>query len=535
MAFRKTAIGLFTVGLAATTLLSGCGRSTDNTGGTAPSPNAAANIIVGTTDSVVSLDPAGSYDHGSLAVEIQVYSFLYSFVPGQKTAQPDAAQSCSFVQPTVFECKMREGLTFANGHDLTSSDVKFTFDRVMKIADPKGPNALLANLDSVDAPDPSTVDFNLKEANDQTFAQVLATSAGPIVDEEVFPADSVMADEDIVAANAFSGPYTITSYTKNDTVEFTPYAGYIGAQPRPVNASVTQKTFTDGPNLKLSISNGDIDVAYRSLTPTDIQSLQNDSSVHVWTATGSEIRYIVFNLKTMPGDTDEQKFAIRQAMAASVDRDALSKQVYKGQYTPLCSFIPDGFAGANSAVCDAYGTSPDKDKAAKYLSDAGVATPLTLNIQYNPDHYGNSSDQEYGLIKQQLEATGLFSVNLQSTEWGTYSKERVLDAYPIFQLGWFPDFPDPDNYLTPFFKTDNFLSNHFSQPDMDQAITQEVSETDPAKRTQQIQDIQTTLAQKYLPTLPLLQGSQWAFSRTNISGIVLGVDENLHFSTIGKS
>ncbi|MCL2483444.1 MAG: ABC transporter substrate-binding protein [Propionibacteriaceae bacterium] len=535
MAFRKTAIGLFTVGLAATTLLSGCGRTTDNSGGTSPSPNAAANIIVGTTDKLTTLDPAGSYDHGSLSVEIQVYSFLYGFVPGQNTPQPDAAQSCSFVQPTVFECKMREGLKFANGHDLTSSDVKFTFDRVMKIADPNGPSSLLANLDSVDAPDPLTVDFNLKAANDQTFTQVLATSAGPIVDEEVFPADAVMPDEAIVAANAFSGPYTITSYTKNDTVEFTPYADYVGAQPKAVNASVTQKTFTDNTNLKLSISNGDIDVAYRSLTPTDIQALQSDSSVKVWSAKGGEIRYIVFNMNTMPGDTDAQKFAIRQAMAASVDRDALSTQVYKGQYTPLCSYVPDGYVGANTAVCDEYGTAPDKDKAAKFLADAGVTTPVALNIQYNSDHYGNSSDQEYGLVKQQLEATGLFTVNLQSTEWVTYNKERVADAYPIYQLGWFPDFPDADNYLTPFFMTNNFIGNHFSQPDIDQAIQQEVTETDPAMRAQQIQDIQTTLAQQYLPTLPLLQGSQWAFSRTNISGIVLGVDENLHFSTIGKS
>ena len=316
--------------------------------------NPTDTIVLGTSDKLTTLDPAGSYDHGSLAVQVQVFSFVYGFVPGQNTPQPDAAQSCSFTQPTVFECQMKTGLKFANGHDLTSSDVKFSFDRLMSINDPNGPASLLGNLDSVDAPDPTTVRFNLKAANDQTFEQVLATNAGPIVDEEVFPADKLMGDEDIVAANAFSGPYTITSYSKNDTVEFTPYAGYAGAQPKAANGGVTQKTFSDATNLKLSISNGDIDVAYRSLTPTDIQNLQSDSSVKVWSAKGGEIRYIVFNMKTMPGDTDAQKFAIRQAIASSVDRDALASQVYKGQYTPLCSYIPDGYVGATKIVCDTY-------------------------------------------------------------------------------------------------------------------------------------------------------------------------------------
>ncbi|MCL2736162.1 MAG: ABC transporter substrate-binding protein [Propionibacteriaceae bacterium] len=532
MAFRKTALGLLAVGLAAATTLSGCGRTTDNN---TSAPNANAQIVVGTTDKLTTLDPAGSYDHGSLATQIQVFSFLYGFVPGQNTPQPDAAQSCAFVEPTLFECKLREGIKFANGHDLTSSDVKFSFDRMLAIADPNGPSSLLGNLDSVAAPDALTVDFTLKAANDQTFAQVLATNAGPIVDEEVFPADALMSDDDIVAANAFSGPYTITSYTKNNSVQFTPYAGYIGAQPKPANGGVTQTTYTDATNLKLAVTTGEIDVAYRSLTPTDIQNLQSDTSVKVWSAKGGEIRYIVFNMNTMPGDTDAQKLAIRQAMAASVDRNALSSNVYKGQYTPLCSFIPDGFMGANKAVCDIYGATPDKDAAAKYLSDAGVATPVTLNIQYNPDHYGSSSDQEYGLIKQQLESTGLFTVNLQSTEWVTYNKERVADAYPIYQLGWFPDFPDADNYLTPFFATGNFLNNHFSVPEIDAQIQAEVTQTDPTTRAGIIEQIQTDLAQNYLSTLPLLQGSQWAVSGTTISGIDLGVDENLHFNTITKS
>ena len=60
-----------------------------------------------------------------------------------------------------------------------------------------------------------------------------------------------------------------------------------------------------------------------------------------------------------------------------------------------------------------------------------MTTPVSLNLQYNPDHYGKSSGDEYAMIKDQLEKSGLFKVNLQSTEWVTYSKASRADEYPL--------------------------------------------------------------------------------------------------------
>ncbi|RAG65766.1 peptide ABC transporter substrate-binding protein, partial [Burkholderia multivorans] len=83
-----------------------------------------------------------------------------------------------------------------------------------------------------------------------------------------------------------------------------------------------------------------------------------------------------------------------------------------------------GLPGANESLKSAYGDGKggaDVEKAKKTLEDAGVTTPVELNLQYNPDHYGPSSGDEYALIKDQLDKTGLFKVNLQSTEWVQYS------------------------------------------------------------------------------------------------------------------
>jgi peptide/nickel transport system substrate-binding protein len=436
---------------------------------------------------------------------------------------------------------MKPGLKFANGHDLTASDVAFSYKRITKINDPNGPAALLGAMKSVDAPDDKTVEFTLASPNDQTFPQVLVTSAGPIVDEQTYPADKKLDDNAAVKANGFSGPYTISKYDKNQLAEFKANPDYDGTYGKAKTKTVTMKYYAKAENLKLDIKNKDIDVAFRSLTPTDIADLDKTGGVKVYTGDGGELRYITFNYKTMPGDNPEQKRAIRQAMAASVDREDLSKQVYKDTYTPAYSMVPEGQVGATEAFKDVYGASPDQAKAKKYLDDAGVKTPVDIKLQYNPDHYGSSSDQEYNAVKRQLEATGLFKVDLQSTEWVTYSEDYPKDAYPVFQLGWFPDFPDPDNYLSPFLapygknKSGNFTNSHYneddtkwSDPAMTKLLDQERTEADKAKRDAVLKQIQDRLAQQ-VPYLPLLTGAQVAVAVDSVKGVADTLDASFKF------
>lgn len=529
------AIGAFG---ASALLLAGCaggGGGNNGDGDASGEP-----IIVGTTDKVTTLDPAGSYDNGSLTVQTQVFPYLVNTDYNSNEVVPDLAESAEFTSPTEYTVTLPEGLKWANGNDLTSSDVKFSFDRNIKIADPNGASSLLYNLDSVETPDDTTVVFHLKSPNDQVFPFILTSFPGAIVDDEVFSADAVTPDEDIVDANAFGGPYSITSWDFNKTVEFTPNENYEGLLDAPVNAGVILSYFAESSNLKLAVQEGDVDVAYRSLSATDVEDLGGNDDVQVINGPGGEIRYIVFNFNTQPygattPEADEAKaLAVRQAVADLVDRDALAQQVYKGTYTPLYSFVPEGFAGATEALKPLYGDGeggPDAEAAAARLEAAGVETPVALSLQYSPDHYGPSSGDEYALIKSQLEESGLFTVDLKSTEWVQYSEDRTSDVYPAYQLGWFPDYSDADNYLTPFFLTENFLGNHFSDQQTEDLILQQAVETDPEKRTQEIEDIQARVAE-LLSTVPLLQGAQVAVAGTDIDGVILDSSFKFRFAPV---
>ncbi|MEG2578583.1 MAG: ABC transporter substrate-binding protein, partial [Glutamicibacter sp.] len=381
MARKKNGLRLAAavVGISALAL-TGCTQAADSGNEEGGNGEASAPITLGTTDKVTSLDPAGSYDNGSFMVMNQIYPFLLNSEPGSPDPSMSLAESAEFTTPSEYTVKLKPGLKWANGHDLDSKDVKFTFDRQLKIADPNGPSSLLGNVESIEAPDATTVVFKLKVGNDQTFPQVLTSPVGPIVDDEVFSADAVMDDQKIVEAKAFGGQYVIDSYNKNNLISFSANESYQGVLGPAANDKAAIKYYADANNLKLEVQEGKIDVAWRSLTPTDIEDLGKDENLAVHKGPGGELRYIVFNFDSMPygaktDDADEAKsLAVRQAAAHLVDREAIAKNVYKDTYTPAYSYVPQGFTGATEPLKDMYGTDgkPDAAKAKKVLEDAGV-------------------------------------------------------------------------------------------------------------------------------------------------------------------
>ena len=506
-------------------------------------------ITIGTTDKITSLDPAGSYDNGSYAVQIQVFPFLYAQNYNTSKLSPDiAADDGSWsADGTEFTVRLKKGLKFANGHDLTASDVKFSFDRIKRIASTNSPVSLLANISSVEAKDDTTVVFHSKVRNDVTLKQVLSSPAGPIVDEQSFSATKLTPADTIVKDNAFAGPYRLTSYKVNDVLAYAKNPSYQGLTPAK-NKTVRVRYFDDASNLKMAVQQGQVDVAFRSMTPTDIESLSKDKSIKVVKGPGGEERFLTFNFKIMPygekssePNADKAK-AVRQAVANLIDREELATKVYKGTYTPMYSFIPDGLAGHDDTLKAAYGDGngkPSSEKAKKTLEAAGVKTPVDLKLQYNPDHYGQSSADEYAAIKSQLEEGGLFKVDLQSTEWTQYSKDRVVTedsdgVYPAYQLGWFPDYSDPDNYLSPFFRDGNFVNNGYSNQQINDLIVKQAGQIDATERENTLKEIQK-LETEDLSTIPLLQGAQVAVTGTNVKGVTLDASFRFRYASVTKS
>ena len=185
---------------------------------------------------------------------------------------------------------------------------------------------------------------------------------------------------------------------------------------------------------------------------------------------------------------------------------------------PLYSQVPQGLEFATEAFKDEYGDRPGPDAAKQELQKAGVQTPVDLEVWYTPTHYGTGSADEYAEIKRQLDDSGLFNVTLKSTEWNQYDEAALTDKYPLFQFGWFPDYPDADDYTATFWATTRSSTTTTRTRDR-QADRRGGATTDKAKRDAGVRPRSRDLAAEDAPMIPVWQGGQVAAVRDGVNGV----------------
>jgi peptide/nickel transport system substrate-binding protein len=528
---RRTLVAVIGSGALAAALAA-CGSSNSSGTGSTGTGGTGSPWILGTTDSVTALDPAGSYDLGSSTLEYNLYQTLVTVPPNSTKIVGDAAKSCTYDDPQTLTCKLNPGEKFSNGDALTSADVKYSFERAIKIQDANGAAIYLLgsitdtakngtvtlNKGAIDTPDDQTVVFHLDHP-DTTFQYVLTyPGAAAIVDQDVFPADKKLADDQIIG----SGPYKLDQYKAADQAVLSLNPNYTGPNTGKTG-QVFIKYYSDPTALALAAKNGEVDVAWRSLAPTDIANLKKDSNVTVATGKGSEIRYWVWKVDGPIG----KQLAIRQAAAQLIDRDAIAKNAYDGTVDPLYSIVPPGYGGQKDSFKAQYG-SPNPAKAKQILQAAGISTPVSLTVGWTPTHYGPSTEDEANELQRQLESSGLFKVTLKSTEWDNYQTVYKQGAYDLFILGWFPDYPDADDYLSPFMVDGGFFQNGYKNAKVDQLVSQEQGTSDTAKREKifgQLQDI----AANDVPFIPSWVGQNTAVYGKGMSGVENTLDPSFIF------
>lgn len=499
---RVVAITLGTVGMLAGTLAGGCANA-DNNGHGGGSPAADRMILkVGTTDSVSSLDPAGPYDQGSRMLQANLYQTLLTVLPGKLTPVPDAAD-CQFDTPTTYTCSLKSGLTFTNGHQLTSSDVKYSFDRMLRIKAPAGPAAMFSTLASVTTPDNLTVVFNLKRP-DARLPYLLTTTAASVVDEQVYPAAKLLTGKAVG-----SGPYKLTSYQAGKRAMLAKFIGYHGVRAAQ-NDGVEVSFQTNSAALRQAVSTGKVDVVASGLVPADLDKLRAAGKVQVIEADGAETRSLAFNFRSPTA----RKLAVRRAVAQLIDRPAIAKRVYAGEVKPLYSVIPAGFGSQTDAFSREY-KEPNKAAAAAILREGSITGPVTLSLGWTPSHYGPGAKAEVAEVKRQLEASGLFRVNLRSADWPRYQQLAKAGSFDLFQVGWIPGFPDGDDFLTPIVKDGATYQNGYKSQTAIKLLDSEADSQNQSERDDAFGQLQSVLAHD-VPVLPIWQSRTAVVAGKNV-------------------
>ncbi|MGW0825919.1 ABC transporter substrate-binding protein [Streptomyces sp. NPDC002845] len=509
---RKTLVLPAVIGLLAP-VLAACGSDSGSGDGDA--------IVVGTTDRFTAssdapapLDPAYAYDVGTWNILRQTVQTLMAQPRGDGQPQPDAAESCGFTDTgnERYACELRKDLKFANGDPVTAEDVKFSIDRARSIKADSGVFALLSGIQLVETKGDNEVIFHLNSP-DATFPYKLSTPVAGIVNPDDYEKDKLRDGFKVDG----SGPYTLRAEVKNDelvSAVFTKNSRYKGLL-EPKNGKAELRSFEDADAMGAALDKGDIDLMTRTMTPKQIERLSDsaDTDVDLIELPGLEIRYLAFNTDA---PSVENK-AVRQAMAQIVDRGELVSKVYGTTAEPLFSLVPATITGHSNSFFNTYG-DPNTAAARRILTQVGIDTPVKLTLHYTTDHYGAATKEEFELLSRQLNDSGLFETDIEGAPWATFRPAEQEGEYDVYGMGWFPDFPDADNYVAPFLDKDNFLGSPYANEEIrNTLIPQSRREADRLSASQSLTAVQDIVAED-VPVLPLWQGNQYIAARDDITG-----------------
>ncbi|WP_374983781.1 ABC transporter substrate-binding protein [Streptomyces fradiae] len=513
-------------------LLAACGSDTSGAA-------SGSDIVVGTTDrfaasegSPAPFDPAYAYDSGVWNVLRQTVQTLTHIPRGGGRPVPDAARECRFTDSAgqSYRCVLREDLVFSDGEPVTAGDVKYSIERVLAIGSDNGAAGLLSNIDTIEAKGYHEVVFHLKTP-DATFPYKLATPVAGIVSSDRYGADELRPGFQVDG----SGPYTMRPNLRDGrlvSVTFTRNPRYKG-DVKVRNEGVELRSFDDAAAMGEALEAGDIHMMTRTLDPDQIEKLDGDprEGVKLTEVPGLEIRYLVFDTEA-PAVREK---AVRQAVSALVDRHAITRSVYGPTATPLYSMIPSTIATHSNSFFNKYG-EPSRDRAAALLREANVDTPVKLTLHYTTDHYGAATAEEFAALRDQLNKSGLFEATAVGTEWSAFRPAQKRGEYAVYGLGWFPDFPDPDNFIAPFLDADNFLNTPYVNKEArERLIPASRRETDRAAAAAPFQRLQDAIAED-VPFLPLWQGKQFVASRDTLTGVewALNTSSDLQLWELGR-
>jgi peptide/nickel transport system substrate-binding protein len=472
-------------------------------------------IIIGTTDKIADLDPAQAYDFFTWEVLQNEAEGLMKYIPGGTDLTFGLAQSYNVsADGLVYVFNLKPNLKFNDGTPLNASDVKRSLDRVITIQG--DPAWLVADfVQSVTVLNETAVQITLKTPVSY-FTALLATPPSFVVSANY---SNVHYDSDNKAGGC--GPYRIVNWTRDQTLylEANPY--YYNTS-QPLTKNIVIKFYSSATTMRLDLEAGNIDVAWKSINPVDLASLQANANLTVLAVPGPVIRYMVLN--EFPSSAPINNPLVRQAIAVALNRTDICSSVYLNTQAPLYTMIPIGMWSHTDVFQTKFGVGPNMTLAQSLLQQAGYTTnnKAVIDFWYTPSHYGDLEADLAQKIKVQLENTGLITVNIHSAEWTTYQSNSRTDVMPVSLFGWYPDFIDPDDYSTPFWSwpANHWLGNSYNDSAMIALLANAQILTSQDARAAQYVIAQNMSATECF-TIPIMQGQLTMAAKTGIGGIVL--------------
>jgi peptide/nickel transport system substrate-binding protein len=268
-----------------------------------------------------------------------LYNGLLSF-DDKMRIRPDLAASFEAFDNGAIEFRLRRGVKFHDGNELSADDVKFTLERLLdgKFGSPN--RSKVAEIDRIEVVDPLTLRIHTK----RPFAPLLTFLTNSRTGTQILSRKAVTAAGDTAFGRApiGTGPYKLSSWVVGQNLQLAAHTGYFGGTPR--IASVEVPLIAEESSGVNALLGGQIDLT--STAPfSDIPQLSQNRSVKILKQPGLNTRFFSLNLRKAP--FDDVHFL--RALSMAFQRDALVKAVLFGEGVASHGFLPPSLEAYHQA------------------------------------------------------------------------------------------------------------------------------------------------------------------------------------------
>ncbi|MGX1741172.1 ABC transporter substrate-binding protein [Bosea sp. NPDC055353] len=456
-----------------------------------------------------SMDPHFYNATPNHSVAMHIFDRLVDRAP-DVSLKPGLALSWKTISDTVWEFKLRPGVTWHDGKPFTADDVAFTYERARNVPNsPGGFGGFLRAVKKVEIVDPLTLRIDTGEPapnlpRELAFVPIISPHVGEKATTE---------DYNTGKAVIGTGPYKFVSYTPGDRVELTRNDGWWG--PKQAWDKVTLRMITNAGARVASVLSGDVDVID---TPPagDLEKLKTDQRVTIATTEGLRVIYLALNSQEPVAATvtanDGKSLPknplldvkVKQALSIAINRQGLADRIMQKTARPTGQWLPPGtYSYAKSVAVPPY----DPNKAKALLAEAGFPEGFKLTLFSPNDRYPNDAATAQA-IAQMWTRIGVKTA-VETLPWSSYVGRGGKQEFGVALWGWGSPTGEAGYLLSNVVATNTparglgvFNYGRYSDPALDKQIVEALATIDDAKREKLFVAATETFA-RTLPIIPL--------------------------------
>jgi peptide/nickel transport system substrate-binding protein len=431
---------------------------------------------------------------------------------------PGLATTWKTIDATTWEFKLRKGVKFHDGSELTAEDVAYSIDRVAQI--PNSPGPFVAYTKAIvqkQIVDPYTIRFKTAAPhplmpNDLSTIYIVSKKAATGLSTEDFNSGK---------ATVGSGRFKFVRYVNGDRVELARNDAYWGD--KVPYEKVTFRIIKNEASRVAALLSGDVD-AIEQPPIADLPRLKADPKFTITSKISHRVIYFNFDYleRSSPFITGKDgkplaknpllDLRVRKAISKAINRQAIAERVMEGQATPAGQLVSDKlFGNVPGMKAEPY----DPEGAKKLLAEAGYPDGFNLTIHGPSGRYVND-EKIVQAVAQMLTRVGIVS-KVETAPMAPYSSRASKQEFSFHMVGWGAstgEASSPLRSLLATFNRDKGLGavnwGRYSNPKVDYVIEQALQQVDDENRRAMLQQA-TRLAMDDLGIMPVhFQYTIWA-------------------------